>query len=103
MNINKALRNSRLMKSLSGLSPLEFNELAKLFATELVIVKQRKKDRIRAIGGGRRGILPDHLHKLFYILFYFKAYPTFDMASFVFNTSRSKACEWVKKYQPILV
>lgn len=102
MNINKALRNSRLMKSLSGLSPLEFNELAKLFATELLIVKHRKKDRIRAIGGGRRGILPDHLHKLFYILFYFKVYPTFDMASFVFNTSRSKACEWVKKYQPIL-
>jgi hypothetical protein len=102
MNISKAVENSRLLKSLTGLSPLEFTELAKIFETELLIVKKLKKDRIRAIGGGRKGILPDHIHKLFYILFYFKVYPTFDMASFVFNTSRSKTCEWVKKYQPIL-
>ena len=32
MNINKALTNNNLMKSLTGLSILEFNELAKLFA-----------------------------------------------------------------------
>lgn len=102
MNINKVLVNSRLMKSLTGLSPIEFNELAKLFENELLIAKKGRKNRIRAIGGGRRGILPDGIHKLFYILFYFKVYPTFDMASFVFNTSRSKACEWVKKYQPLL-
>jgi DDE superfamily endonuclease/Helix-turn-helix of DDE superfamily endonuclease len=102
MNINRVLENNRLIKALTGLSIIEFNELAKLFAKELLIIKQRKRDRKRAIGGGRRGILPDHIHKLFYILFYFKVYPTFDMASFVFNTSRSKTCEWVKKYQPVL-
>jgi hypothetical protein len=102
MNINKALTNNRLMKSLTGLSILEFNELAKLFAIELLMAKKLKQNRVRAIGGGSKGILVDHIHKLFYILFYFKVYPTFDMASFVFNTSRSKTCEWVKKYQPIL-
>jgi hypothetical protein len=102
MNINRAVGNNRLMRALTGLNQLEFNELAKIFATELLIARQNKRDRIRAIGGGRKGILPDQNHKLFYILFYFKVYPTFDMASFVFNTSRSKACEWVKKFQPIL-
>ena len=33
--------------------------------------------------------------KLFYILFYMKCYPTYDLASFVFDVDRSQTKRWV--------
>jgi hypothetical protein len=102
MDITKALSSNRLMKSLTGLSIVEFNELCKLFSEELYISKKIRPGRTRAVGGGRKGCLSNDTHKLFYILFYFKVYPTFDMASFVFKVHRSRAHEWVQRLQPIL-
>ena len=101
MNINRILKDNRLIKALTGLSIEEYNELVKLFSNELYIVK-KSRVRQRAVGGGRKGALPTDAHKLFFILFYFKVYPTFDMAAFVFNVNRSKTCEWVKKFQSVL-
>ena len=40
--------------------------------------------------------------KLFYILFYFKCYPTFALASVLFDFDRSQAYRWVQRLQPIL-
>jgi hypothetical protein len=40
--------------------------------------------------------------KLFFILFYFKCYPTFDLAGFIFGLHRSQTHYWVHKLQPIL-
>jgi hypothetical protein len=40
--------------------------------------------------------------KLFYILFYLKCYPTFDLASALFDFDRSQAHRWVHKLQRIL-
>ncbi|WP_226889917.1 helix-turn-helix domain-containing protein [Nostoc sp. MG11] len=41
-------------------------------------------------------------HKLFFILFYFKCYPTFDLAGLIFDIHRSQAHEWMHRLQPIL-
>jgi hypothetical protein len=102
MDIEKALKSDRLMRALTGLNIIAFKELAKLFSNELYISKKDKKDRVRAVGGGRKGKLSSDEHKLFYLLFYFKVYPTFDMASFVFGVHRSRAHEWVQRLQSIL-
>ena len=40
--------------------------------------------------------------KLFYILFYCKCYPTFALASILFNFARSQAHEWTHRLLPIL-
>jgi hypothetical protein len=40
--------------------------------------------------------------KLIYILFYFKCYPTFDLAGLLFDLDRSQAHRWMHRLQPIL-
>lgn len=102
ISIERALRNERVMKSLTGMGAVEFIELSKLFAKELYIRANNKPNRKRKVGGGNKGALKTVEQKLFYILFYFKVYPTFDVAGFLFEVNRSKACEWVGKYTELL-
>jgi hypothetical protein len=40
--------------------------------------------------------------KLFFILFYFKCYPTFDVLSFLFDLDRGRANRWVHRLQALL-
>jgi Helix-turn-helix of DDE superfamily endonuclease len=42
------------------------------------------------------------VQSIFYILFYFKCYPTFDLAAVWFDFDRSQANRWVHHLQPIL-
>jgi hypothetical protein len=60
------------------------------------------KPRQRSVGGGRKARLRTNQKKLFYILFYFKCYPTFDLAGILFDIDRSQAHYWVHRLQPIL-
>jgi hypothetical protein len=96
MNINRILKNERLMLALTGLNSKEFKELLPTFAT---VWNKRRREYYnlnaagnRAMGGGRKGFLKTVEDKLFYILFYYKCYPTFDLAGFIFGCDRSKAC-----------
>jgi hypothetical protein len=54
------------------------------------------------VGGGRKAQLQTSREKLFFILLYFKCYPTFDLAGILFNFDRSQAHEWVHRLQEIL-
>ena len=58
--------------------------------------------RQRAVGGGGKARLLGSQEKLFFILFYFKCYPTFDLAGIIFDRHRSQAHEWMHRLQPIL-
>ena len=40
--------------------------------------------------------------KLFFVLFYFKCYPTFDLAGLLIAFNRSQANCWLHRLQPIL-
>ncbi len=62
----------------------------------------REKPRKRKIGAGRKARLQSIKEKLFYILFYLKCYPTFDLAAVLFDFDRSQANRWVHRLQPIL-
>lgn len=101
MDISKAFKSDRVLKSLTGMSILEFEELAILFDTLLqsMPVKKRRK---RAPGAGRRSVLQGAKEKLFFILFYLKVYPTYDLAGFFFKTDRCQPCRWVQSLLPQL-
>ncbi|MDT9341695.1 transposase family protein [Trichodesmium erythraeum 21-75] len=53
-----------------------------------------EKPRQRSVGGGLLARLRTSKDKLFYILFYFKCYPTFDLAGILFDIDRSQAHHW---------
>lgn len=61
-----------------------------------------KQGRKRRSGGGRKHTLRGAAEKLFYILFYLKSYPTFDVAGFIFGVDRAQTCRWVHKLLPLL-
>ncbi len=101
MNIEKAFKSDRLLKALTGVTNLEFERLLFQF-TNILLKKSNSKERQRKIGGGRKGAIGDPKSKLFFILFYLKVYPTFDLAGFIFGTDRSRPCRWYKALLPIL-
>ncbi|WP_225882677.1 helix-turn-helix domain-containing protein [Thalassoporum mexicanum] len=88
---------------MTGLNRQAFESLLPNF-TQAYQDSQNKpeKRRKRAPGGGRKATLQTIESKLFYSLFYCKCYPTFDLASVLFNFDRSQAHEWVHRLVPIL-
>ena len=109
ISLKRALNNDRVMRAISGLSPSEFNHLAKSFGQEIEIeglIRYEKEfeqgNRERKPGGGRIGNLRSASEKLFFILFYFKCYPTFDVLGLLFDLDRSNTCRNVQKLTPIL-
>jgi hypothetical protein len=94
INIERALRNNRLMLALTGVTPQEFLDLIPAFSQVWLEEKrkQHRKAKKRKLGAGRKGFLKSMETKLFYALFYHKCYPTYDLASLIFNCNRSNAC-----------
>ena len=78
INIKRAKRSDRIMKSLTGLTVKEFNGLIEKFSENITIIF-REKRKVNPVLG-RPFILRTSEEKLFYILFYIKCYPTFDIA-----------------------
>ena len=101
LKISRALKNERLMKALTGMSIEEFKALEPIF-NEIMYEHFNNKPRQRAVGAGRKGALVNYSGKLFYILFYLKAYPTYDVAGFIFGADRSQCCVWTQDYLPLL-
>ena len=101
INLDRVYKDDRLCKSLTGMKVFELNNLLASFESSYLQLANSKQ-RQRKFGGGRRGVLPTFRHRLFFILFYFKCYPTFDVAAFFIGTVRSKSHSWVKKLIPII-
>lgn len=102
-----SIRSERQLKSLTGLGKKQFEELLLAFSESLTEIsdeayRKNRTKRSRRPGGGRKGQLVSAKNKLFFILFYLKNYPTFDVLGFVFDLNPSNAEENVKKLLPIL-
>lgn len=103
LNLQRALENDRLLKALTGLNRQAFDELCEVFGSVYQETLQSDfKPRQRARGGGRKARLQSTESKLFFILFYFKCYPTFDVLSFLFDLERGRANRWMHRLQGIL-
>ena len=105
-DIKRAMKNNRVMKSLTGLSIEKFHALLptfeKVYTEEKIKQAKKNKNRQRDIGAGRKHSLDDTQKRLFYILFYLKVYPTFDLAGFIFGVDRSQTNRWFHALLPIL-
>lgn len=103
LELERILKQDRLLRAVTGLNRKAFEALLSDFAQaywqSLAITDGSRK---RAFGGGRKATLQTMEDKLFYSLFYCKCYPTFDLASILFNFDRSQAHEWTHRLLPIL-
>ena len=96
------LRDERAMMAILGLGMRKAEELGeiveKLYRKQL----EKRKDRQRGMGGGRKGKIPSGKEKVCFILFYLKVYPTFDLLSAVSGINRGECNRWVHKLLPLL-
>lgn len=105
LNLQRALKSDRCLRALTGLNRKAFKELESTFAQVLAraeVPRRSPLPRQRATGAGRKPTLATVEAKLFFILFYFKVYPTFDLAGFLFDLDRSQANRWMHRLQPLL-
>jgi hypothetical protein len=101
------IRDDRQFKALTGTSPQEFQQLLPVFTEGYAELQQeayeaKKLTRQRKPGGGQKGKLKTMEHKLFFILYYWKVYPTYDVLGLQFDLDRSKACTNVQALWPVL-
>jgi len=100
ITIQKAFKNARLLKALTGLTEAEFSFLLPAFRDAFAASRKRRGIHVDY---GRKHTLKDIAGKLFYILFYVKCYPTFDLASFIFGgVDRARTHEWAHELLPVL-
>ena len=97
----RAQMQERTMKAVTGVSIRQFRELCMIFK-QAFLHEVYQKPRERRIGGGRKNTLRTIEEKVFFILFYLKVYPTYDLAALFCQVDRSQTCRWVKKLLPIL-
>lgn len=101
MDIDKVLENPRLVRAILGINKKQFISLLATFE-QVLLEEQTNKKRKRAVGGGRIGKIKPARNKLFFILWYLKVYPTFDVAAYVFGSSKTKTQVWAHDILPIL-
>jgi len=105
LDFQRALKNDRLLRALTGLNLKAFEQLKADFAqvlAEAEVPRRSPQPRQRATGAGRKPRLATVEAKLFFILFYFKVYPTFDLAGLLFDLDRSQANRWMHRLQPLV-
>jgi hypothetical protein len=103
LNIDRALKNERLLRALTGMNRQAFDELCCVFNDvyqEAILSDVRPRQRAR--GGGRKARLENTEAKLFFILFYYKCYPTFDVLGLLFDLERGRSNRWVHRLQETL-
>ena len=101
LNVARIMTSNRQMKAITGMSIQEFKLLVPSM-DKFIYEQASSKSRQRAVGGGRKGALKNSESKLFFILFYLKVYPTYDLASAIFDVDKSRVSRWVKKLLPNL-
>ena len=99
------IRDDRQAKAITGCNLAMLNELVPVFEqlfTAQLSANKTVRIRPRAIGAGRKGVLPTTEDKVVYVLLYLKAYPTFDVMSSIFDLDRGPACRRVHQLLPVL-
>lgn len=101
IDIDKVLENPRLVRAILGINKKQFISLLATF-DQVLLEEQTNKKRKRAVGGGRIGKIKPARNKLFFILWYLKVYPTYDVAAYVFGSSKTKTHVWAQNIFPVL-
>ena len=106
MDIFLVMKNDRQLKATIGMSLEEFNELSELFSVEYELTKKKQlmlsPPKQRKSGGGRKAKFNTSAERLYFLLFYLKVYPTFDVLGAVFGMSGCNAHNLIYSYSKIL-
>jgi hypothetical protein len=97
MNIELALADTRTSQAMIGLPKKAFDMLVPVFEEQLKKVIKENPYR-----GGRPYKLKTADEKLFFVLYYLKNYPTYDVLGVEFGMHRSSAFRNVDKYMMAL-
>jgi hypothetical protein len=100
------ITDDRIVASLIGMPKAKFTALVKVFeSAALAIDRERvEKGEIKHVKqGGPKGYLDSYEKKLFFVLYYLKTYPTFDVLGFHFGFSGGHAHAHIDRLLPVLV
>ncbi len=99
-------RRPALLHRLTGLKMAEFERLCEQFASQYdrLVIQPRvtATHRVRGLGGGQKGALPEVADTLFFILLSTRIYPLLIVQGLFFGLAESKACKWVGMLLPVL-
>ncbi len=99
------LKHPELFQYACGIKYTQFVDLLPKFSIALRQSEYKKaylKERLRDIGGGRKATLKTDTEKLFFILLYYKAYPTFRFAQVLFEFDKRNIQLWKEYLAPVL-
>ncbi len=105
MNLNYLLKHPELFQYVIGIRFSQLQEILPKFSLALrkaENIKAYSKKRLREVGGGRKATLKTDFDKLFFILFYYKTYPTFRFAQVLYGLDKRNIQLWVKFLAPVL-
>jgi hypothetical protein len=100
----KAQAYPRVFSRLTGLPLAAFTQLLPAFqhADDADRRARHPQPRQRRLGGGRTSVLATVPDRLFFILFYFRHYPTQETLGFLFGLSQPQAHHWIHRLTPLL-
>jgi hypothetical protein len=101
LQFTRIIKDARTLKALIGMGRVEFDQLLSTF-TQVLERQVLSQPRVRAPGGGSKGVLDTPAKKLFFVLFYLKVYPTFDVLGALFAKPRGRSCESIHLLLPLL-
>lgn len=99
------IKNDRISSSLIGMKIEEFKELSRLLEEEIIEKKEieyKEGKRKRKAGGGAKGNLETADQKLFFVLYYMKNYPTYDVLGYLFDMDGGNACSHIQLLTPLV-
>jgi hypothetical protein len=105
MNFTYLNQHQELFPSVIGITARQFTLLLCKFSHNLAVAeheKAHKKPRKRKAGAGRKPQFDSDAKKLFFILFYYKVYPTFRLAQAIFELDKRNIQLWKEFLEPIL-
>ena len=97
MNLDYLTKHPELFPSVVGITHTQFQSLLYRFSFALRTREHLRaygKKRIRKPGGGRKPTFRTDSAKLFFILFYYKVYPTFRLAQAIFGLDKRNILFW---------
>ncbi len=106
LRATEVVKRPALLGRLTGLSVAEFERLLEPFSREyhqqVIEPRVTAPHRVRGVGGGQKGALPEVGDKLLFILMSTRLYPLLIVQGMFFGMAESKACKWVGILLPVL-
>lgn len=104
MNTSKIITNSKLCRTLTGLTSEKFQELVSQVQplwNKVAYAKTPQKQRKHAVGAGRRYEL-SVAEAILLTLIHFRTYETLAFLGFLFNIDLSTAYRYLQRFEPLI-